>query len=95
MAVELHGAFCWDCDECGTENFVRAIEGDIDEPALEANENQIDTYLVGTGEVPCKIDGMAACEFLTQRIVLAPPHVTCAKCGYSFEAEVPHAEDDE
>ncbi len=24
-AVELHGAFSWDCPECGRENFVRSI----------------------------------------------------------------------
>ena len=31
--VELHGAFMWDCDECGCENFVRAVK-----PLLDADE---------------------------------------------------------
>jgi len=29
--VELHAAFMYDCDECGKENFVRAITPEVEE----------------------------------------------------------------
>ena len=40
MDVELHPAFVWDCDDCGTENFERAvfIEFDTEEEEQLARE---------------------------------------------------------
>lgn len=34
--VEMHPAFFWDCPECGTENFERAISPELSESELEA-----------------------------------------------------------
>jgi len=37
--VELHPAFVWDCDECGRENFVRAVVAEMsEEEEAEAKE---------------------------------------------------------
>lgn len=36
MSVELHPAYVWDCNECGTENFERAIVPDMSPDDLEA-----------------------------------------------------------
>lgn len=97
MTVELHSAFVWDCDECGKENFERAIEGGMDEAALMADENRVTTHLVGTGEVEIEDsedDDLMACESLTQMIVLAPATVTCKHCGVTTATEVPHQHDD-
>lgn len=100
MAVELHCAFCWDCDECGQENFERAIEGNIDEAALEADENQVigrlDAIDARESDVINEDGQMMEAEVLVQRIAIAPKRVTCKKCGTTFETEIlQDSEDDE
>lgn len=85
MKAELHAAFVWDCDECGRENFVRAIEGNIDEAALESAENRIVGDLVAPAEL---VDDELRAEFLVQRISLAPDFVYCQSCGKSFPVEI-------
>jgi hypothetical protein len=34
--TELFNAYFWDCDNCGNENFERAIRPEIDEDIMEA-----------------------------------------------------------
>lgn len=90
--VELHGAFAWDCPACGRENFERAIEGNIDEPALQADENQVVGELIAPGVTDAREDLMES-EVLIQRILLAPARVTCRACGAGHGAEVPTSEE--
>lgn len=33
--VELHQAFMWDCHDCGTENFARAIRPELSEEEIQ------------------------------------------------------------
>lgn len=90
--AELHGAFVWDCDECGKENFERAVEGNIDEAALMADENRIHGELVAFG-----VEGEGedrAADMLMQRILVAPETVTCKHCGQTHEVHVPSEADD-
>ncbi len=35
MIVELHPAWVWDCDGCGTENFERSVVGYMSEEELQ------------------------------------------------------------
>lgn len=94
MHAELHAAWAWDCDQCGRENFVRAIEGNIDEAALAADENQVVGLLAAPDVVETDVeteDGerLMESEVLQQVIVIAPQHVTCTHCGSSFKTELP------
>lgn len=93
MSVELHCAFVWDCDECGRENFERAIEGNFDEAALEADENQVVGHLVAL-DAESVDDELFESECLTQVIALAPRRVTCKHCKSSFETEIGDSEDE-
>ena len=34
--IEIHSAYCFDCDECGRENFFRAVNREIEN--LEVSE---------------------------------------------------------
>lgn len=89
MKAELHAAFLWDCDECGIENVVRSIEGNLDEAALEeASENRIVTDLVAPDVEFNEAEDRHESRFLVQRIYLCPQFVTCKNCGASFETEV-------
>ena len=54
-AVELHQAFLWTCEECGRDNFERAIThepGDDDED--EIPEGFEGVWLTAPTEVTCK-----------------------------------------
>jgi hypothetical protein len=77
--VELHDAYCWDCDDCGTENFVRAISEPVpsDPKAREALREELEEagYIDPGGEIP---DGL---------IMTYPDVVTCRECQVSFETE--------
>lgn len=92
--TELHAAFCWDCDNCGKENFVRAIEGDIDEAAMEAQLDQIVPELIAT-EAEELDDGSMMSPFFVQRICLMPATVCCTFCGSTFTSTVYMQEDEE
>lgn len=87
MSVELHGAFVWDCDACGAENFVRAVEGNIDEAAMEAADNRVEGELIAT-EVVEGADGGMESGVMVQRILIAPATVKCRECGASDSTEV-------
>lgn len=91
MTTELHAAWVWDCDDCGEENFCRAIEGNIDEAALQADENQVCGFLAAPDARPAGVESedreqLMESECLMQVIVLAPKTVTCNGCGRSFPA---------
>lgn len=91
--VELHGAFVWTCEDCGRDCFERAIEGNLDEAAMNADDNQIHAELVAPEWR--EVDGMMLADVLVQRILMAPRFVTCSHCQASFSTEVPSIIDDE
>jgi Zn-finger protein len=93
LTVELHGAFVWDCDDCGAENFERAIEGNVDEAAMEAAENQVVGELIAP-EATERSDGLMESEVLVQQILIAPRMVTCRQCRAIHATEVATTEDD-
>jgi hypothetical protein len=87
MNAELHGAFVWDCDECGHENFVRGIESNLDEACARAvSVDLIDVHFDAVAE-PDET-GYAESRHIITRVVLAPRHVTCRSCGRTFESEL-------
>ena len=47
--IELHPAFVYDCDNCGRENFVRAVRIEADEETMQElrEEHGIEAYDVG------------------------------------------------
>lgn len=95
MSVELHAAFFWDCDECGQENFIRAIEGNLEEPALATDENQVVGFLASNEGGEPDEDGMMESQVLMQIIAVAPRVVTCSKCGESHQTDLGLLEIDE
>ena len=70
--VELHQAFVWDCDECGRENFCRAV-------VAEFSEEQ-------KAEVAEDWD-LSPEELRTGLWMTRPDEVTCTHCGTTFEAK--------
>ena len=48
-SVTLRPAFCWDCDECGRENFARAVVPEFSAEDLQAmrNEHGIEPWEAG------------------------------------------------
>lgn len=68
--VEMHQAYLWTCDDCGRDQFERAIpvaRDSLDEEDKEA----FDALLEG-------VDGVHA--------LAAPQEVTCKDCGAKFRA---------
>jgi hypothetical protein len=79
-SVELHQAFLWTCDECGRDNFERAVTCDpenFDEDSLE----QL-AMILESGA-----DGAV--------LVTAPDTVTCRFCRAEYEAIDGPCEDEE
>jgi hypothetical protein len=57
----LHPAFVWDCDECGTENFVRTVRADLSAEELAEMKEDYDVepweegeFLTAPKHVSCK-----------------------------------------
>ncbi|MEN6507150.1 MAG: hypothetical protein ABFD92_21655 [Planctomycetaceae bacterium] len=89
MTAELHPAFVWDCDSCGTENFTRVIEGNLDEAAFQAiadRDQVVEDFLAPNAEQ--QDDGSYSSAVLINRITLVPKHVTCRECGATHETEI-------
>lgn len=62
--VELHTAFMWDCNECGTENFERAIRPELSEEEIQEMREDFDLqegeegfFLMAPKEVVCSTCG--------------------------------------
>jgi hypothetical protein len=98
MSAELHCAWVWDCDECGAENFERAVEGDASEPAmaicddmvaiLQAEESACITTDNGDGTVDINTPELIGA------IAMCPRHVLCRSCGQQHEAHVARIDDE-
>ena len=93
--VELHGAFRWDCDECGREVFERAVEGDVAEAVMVATEDHVVHDLVAIdaqeGDNPDELEA----QILVSTIRVCPKYVKCPHCGTSFETSVRMIDDEE
>ncbi len=83
LKAHLSSAFVFDCELCGAQCFIPAIEGAIDEPAIRAAAGeQVSQHFdciasVGpedTVDVPSVI----------MRVAIAPPVVTCQGCATRF-----------
>lgn len=77
----LHGAYFWDCEECGTENFCRAIMMEPDE------ETERDFREV------CGIDDPE--EKFPMVTYGASRFVKCRECGKQFQTEIAGGIDDD
>jgi hypothetical protein len=76
--VELHSAYVWDCDECGTENFVRAVTIDLN-PDDEEDAKAIEALY------PEGVPEGAGVKAMT-----CPNRVVCKHCKTEFKSESPH-----
>ena len=78
MSVELHLAFLWTCDECGRDNFARAV-------TVAPESVDLENLPVGSHE-----EGERIREFLEAGneggFLQAPTRVRCAHCHAEFKA---------
>jgi hypothetical protein len=89
----LYGAFCWDCDECGRENFCRGIEANLDEAharELMMDPLRIDGHYDAIADIDPEADRPEYVENMISRVILAPPHVKCEHCGAEYTVVLPH-----
>lgn len=96
MSVELHGAFVFDCDACGRENFVRVIEADMNQDAISVivdGQYCMETVAPGDRTFTGDEGREYLCSVLVCRVLLAPSKVTCRHCGSEHLAEIPVIED--
>jgi hypothetical protein len=76
--VELHQAFAWDCEECGRENFERAVQAEM--TPEEAKEFAAKQGVISEDEL--NDPDFSGC------FLMAPKSVKCKHCGNEFLAEV-------
>lgn len=83
--VNLSPAYVWDCEECGRENFQRAVS-----VKLDPNDD-------GDAETIRRIHGLSEGEPIPPTLgvgmMTRPSRVTCKHCGAEFEAVDSGAED--
>lgn len=90
--TELHSAYVWDCDACGRENFLRAVETDLDEPTAKAVLDQgRESMVVLDPQFGCIVDDADAngADWMVARVVLAPRTVVCGHCACEYSTELP------
>lgn len=80
-AVELHMAFFWLCDDCGAENYVRAVPV-IPSAISDPDERE-------ALELASDHPGQPG-EWFTR-----PDRVGCAACGAEFDAAIPDEDEDD
>lgn len=76
--IELHPAYMWDCDECGRENFARAVY-----PELSEDEVRELAYDMGVIE-------SADDDLPPGMILMAPNKVQCIFCNAKFDVYHEH-----
>lgn len=74
--VELHQAYVWDCETCGTENFCRCITADLNDDDREAAYR----HFVGLEDYQSLPEGWRNFTLTT-----CPDQVTCSTCGGLFK----------
>ena len=80
--VELVQAFLWTCEDCGRDNFERAVTV---EP--ESMEGQEVTELVQQVTDDANESAQALGIEVGGDWLMAPPHVTCRHCGAEFSTD--------
>jgi len=79
--VELHQAFLWTCEECGRDNFERAVH--LAPESVEGRELSLQAR-------EAYADASEAAEALGVELdgawLMAPSRVRCPHCGTEFEA---------
>ena len=102
MQIELHGAFVWDCDNCGIENFERAKASELPEDMLEEMMDEafdvdasVSMHFETNDAVTGEEDGELMSEYLVARVLIGPSFVTCKHCGSTFAAKIPAGGEDE
>lgn len=86
QAAELHSAFVFDCDNCGRENFVRAIEAQMDEAtAKRVAADQCDIHYDTISDTT---EGRVEAEYVISRVSVAPRMVQCGHCGHKYSVEL-------
>lgn len=83
--VALSPAYVWDCEDCGRENFQRAVSIQLD-PEDESDAEAIRT-MCGIEPEEAIPDGLTGC------VMTRPRRVTCKHCGKEFKAVDTNAED--
>ena len=89
--VELHDAFLWDCDNCGTENICRIFE-------LPSNDNLTKEQQSDIREELGLADWQDLPDNLEENYIDIPLVVKCKFCQTEFEPIPPrpiHQEDEE
>lgn len=74
--IELHPAYCWDCDACGRQNFLRAVNRDAT-PEEMLRQSGI---LIDAGIIEPEMDEVLEGVQFQQ----TPRDVTCEHCGTRF-----------
>jgi rubredoxin len=89
--VELHPAHLWTCDDCGRDNFERAIR--VEPESLEGQEvYELTQLLAEEANESAEVLGIVVGGEWTMR----PDHVKCRHCGAEFETlKGDHDEDDD
>lgn len=75
--IELHQAWTWDCDNCGTGNYCRAVTAELtpeEKEEMLREEYGIQPY----DAVP---------EALNVEMITCPVQVTCSSCGAEFKTK--------
>jgi len=80
--VELVQAFLWTCDDCGRDNFERAVL--LDPESVEGSEAAefTDSAVAEVGEAADVLGIQVGGDW-----VMAPSHVRCTHCGAEFDTE--------
>lgn len=78
--VELHPAHVWTCDECGRDNFVRAIR-------YEPLEQELPGLLDAAGISREDYDEWTADPDNSGLFTSIPASVACEWCGAEFEVD--------
>lgn len=82
--VTLFGAFRWECDECGFEQYENATEAEIDADVSQSIVSEHFETLEAQGT-----DEYVESSELVTRVLLGPPFVTCGHCGKTYAAQLP------
>lgn len=88
MTTELHVAWVYDCEECGKENFLRAVTGDAHEIMRLLTEGEPVVMLVAEEEHVEQVGPeLHEAPSVISELAIAPMYVTCQHCGHKAPAE--------
>jgi hypothetical protein len=85
MKIELHNAYVWDCDNCGAENFERAVK--FDAPPEERERMLRDMGALEDYQTLADIERETEDGKIMASLTTSPDRVTCKACGTAYESE--------